>query len=275
MMMVPSAIPSQTTSSNRRQRNASGSIGFRDFVQPPSNQGFAALREPNQGTLNSWTSWPPSSSHLHTELDSSAPPFNPTQRLNVPEPPTQGPTLRHRSFSGPDMRSSFDQGPKVFEVNPNGSSMMRYPNPLDSQSTVFSDDRFIPNWALESQSSRGQLPVSSMPIPSTPMKPVLRKTSLLPPASDSSSMNPKRPAFPSSPSRFVAKQLKQGSRQHSSFGELSFSKPLVRPKLKADPIGVFVWGFSDSIKVKDIMDEMYCFGEMINGSCHHLTLSWY
>ena len=70
-----------------------------------------------------------------------------------------------------------------------------------------------------------------------------------------------RPSFPSSPNRFVSRQLKQGSRDYQSSVDTAYVRRGSRP----DPIGLFVWGFPDAVRVKDIIAAFSSFGELING----------
>lgn len=79
---------------------------------------------------------------------------------------------------------------------------------------------------------------------------------------DSSSALKQRPSFPSTPNRFVSRQLKQGSRDYQSSID---SASNLRRSSRPDPIGVFIWGFPDAVRVKDIIAAFSSFGEMING----------
>ena len=82
----------------------------------------------------------------------------------------------------------------------------------------------------------------------------------------------KRPSFPSTPNRFVSRQLKQGSRD-------AMDSVNIRSTNKPNPIGIFIWGFPDAIRVKDIIATFSVFGEMTNGksisiSNGNVCISW-
>lgn len=77
----------------------------------------------------------------------------------------------------------------------------------------------------------------------------------------------KRPVV-SAPNRFITRQLKQGTEMEP---KPAVPREALKPRLKPvssavePPIGIFIWGFGDRIRVKDIIDSFGCFGEMING----------
>ncbi|KAJ3308595.1 hypothetical protein HDV04_001052 [Boothiomyces sp. JEL0838] len=67
----------------------------------------------------------------------------------------------------------------------------------------------------------------------------------------------KRPTFPP-PNRFLARQLPLAPKRESAAPKKSI------PSNGGEPIGIFLWGFSDKIKVKDLMEAFSTYGEMIN-----------
>ncbi|KAJ3271682.1 hypothetical protein HDV01_006461 [Terramyces sp. JEL0728] len=67
----------------------------------------------------------------------------------------------------------------------------------------------------------------------------------------------KRPTLPP-PNRFLARQLPLAQKRDS----VPVKKNI--PSNGGDPIGIFLWGFNDKTKVKDLMDAFSVYGEMVN-----------
>ena len=89
-------------------------------------------------------------------------------------------------------------------------------------------------------------------------------------SSSQSKQQQNRPSLPSHPSRFVSRQLKQGSRFSADEG----SAPAVKgggsnrppPLSSSTPIVIFIWGFPDAVRVKDVVGSFMNFGDIINGN---------
>lgn len=69
----------------------------------------------------------------------------------------------------------------------------------------------------------------------------------------------------STANRFISRQLKQGSREVGS--EPASQKPRLKQP-SSSPIGIFVWGFPNGLKIKDLVESFAQYGDIVNGKLY-------